>query len=357
MPATGLRKRLAAFGLLIVLAGCVPATRTPVDGWTNPQGTPASPEPALVASATSSATAVGLTATPSETPTEAATLTPTLMNPATPIPGWKKYINAYLGYQFNYPEAAAVHPMGFTGMPTDDPLPPGFTSFDEYFAYAEAVLPPELCVTVENGAGSLTISPPYASIGRFVSPCPGMGIGSGYRMEPVTQRQWIAGTEYALQGNKLYLESSGEFSSEFYSVELNNGFRVTLIGMPPQGMTAEAYAVKRQELFEILMTLGWGAYFDPTLPGYTCAGKFTRLMPGEAARITSTAGAARNLHAQPDGSSAVLGALEEGALVKVLKGPVCTQEQVFWLVTASTGETGWTAEGDYQEYYMTRDEE
>lgn len=342
---------LLAEVLLLVLSGCsMFATKTPVDGWTNAQGTPASPEPALTVSATPSATVTLFPKlTPSATPTAAPTLTPTLFTVATPVPGWKIYANAYLGYQFNYPAAAAVHTMGFTGMPSDDPLPQGFT-FDEYFAYAEAVLPDELCVSVENGAGSLTITPPYESIGRMVEPCPGMGIGSGYRMEPVTEHFWVAGAEYDLQGNRLYREDSGEFSSEYYSVTLKNGFRVTLIGMPPQGMAPEEYEGKRRELFEILATLGWTAYPDLTLPGFTCAGKYTRLMPGVSAIVTS--GAARNLHAQADGGSAVIGTLEQGAILKVLKGPVCTSEQVFWLVTTANGDTGWTAEGDYQAYYL-----
>jgi hypothetical protein len=247
-----------------------------------------------------------------------------------------------------------VQTTGLTGMPTDDPLPPGFT-FAEYFAYVEAVLPPELCVSVENGAGSLTISPAYDSIGRFVAPCPGMGIGSGYRMEPASEHLWVAGAEYDLQGNRLFWEDSGAFDSEFYMADLRNGFRVTLIGMPPDGMPAEEYAGKRQELFEILSTLAWTAYPDLTLPGFTCAGRFTRLMPSLTARVWSQSGQARNLHALPDGGSSVLTTLEQGAVVKVLEGPACTQEQVFWLVTTPGGATGWLAEGDYREYYLERE--
>lgn len=340
--------------ILAVLAGCAaPETRTPVDGWTNPQGTPASPEPPLVVTVTPPPT-VTPTGAPTETATQVLTsATPTLANFPTPVPGWVVYQNDYLGYRFNYPLTATVHSMGFGGMPTDLPLPPGFT-FDEYFHYAEEMMPSELCVSVENGAGSLTIMPPYDSVGSFVGPCPGMGIGSGYRMEPVAEHLWVAGAEYDLKGNKLFWESSGEFDSEFYSTVLNNGFRVTLIGMPPDGMAEEEYAARRQELFEILMTLSWTAYPDLTLPGFTCAGRFTRLMPSLPASVWSESGAGRNLHAEPDGGSPVLRTLEQGAVVKVLKGPVCTQEQVFWLVTTPGGDTGWMAEGDYHEYYLQR---
>lgn len=341
---------LAAMILLSLLAGCyTPATQTQTPVEASPTSTEPLPEASATFTSGATATATG---TPTAAPTETPSPTPfaTLASIATPIPGWTSYRNDYLGYQFNYPANATVHVNGFGGMPSDDPLPAGFT-FDEYFDYAETVLPDELCVSVENGAGSLTISPPYESAGRFVGPCPGMGIGTGYIWEKVEIKQWIAGTEYEMDGTRLTWESSGVFDSEFYRANLNNGFRVVLIGMPPDGMPEAEYAAKRQELFEILMTLGWFDTPDLTLPGFTCAGKFTRLMPSVPARVI---GLAQNLYAEADVNSALLGTLEQGTIVKVLHGPACTQEQVFWQVVTSGGEVGWTAEGDFQQYFLER---
>lgn len=336
--------------LLSLLTGCYTPV-TPLPEWPDSEGTPTLEEPPVGVSATFTpgATATG---TPTAAPTEMPSLTPTatLSNIATPIPGWNAYVNDYLGYQFNYPAGATVHTNGFSGMPTDDPLPEGFT-FDQYFDYVEAVMPDELCVSVENGAGSLTIAPPYESAGRFVGPCPGMGIGTGYVWEKVTVKQWIAGTEYEMEGTRLTWESSGEFASEFYLANLNNGFKVVLIGMPPDGMPEAEYAAKRQELFEILMTLGWFETPDLTLPGFTCAGGFTRLMPSVPARVI---GLAQKMYVEADVNSAVVSALEPGTIVKVLHGPVCAQEQVFWQVITSGGDVGWTAEGDFQEYFLER---
>ena len=341
-----------ALGVVLLLGGCVwPAAQMPVGGGT------ASPEPAPTATLTPAPTWPPVSPEPpvvtvvEPSPSPFVTLMPTLPGVPTPRPGWQVYANAFLGYQLSYPTGASVIARDFSGMPTDDPLPDGFT-FEEYFHYAGQVLPPELCVSVENEAGSLTIAPPYESIGRYVGPCPGMGIGSGYRMDPAAEPVWVAGAQYTLQGKKLFWESSGEFDSEYYLATLANGFRVVIIGMPPEGMSAETYALKRQELFEILSTLGWTAVPDLTRPGYSCAGKFTQLMPGVLAQVS--AAEPRSLYAQPDAGGAAAGTLAPGEVAQVARGPVCGAEQVFWLVVAADGTAGWTAEGDGEIYYLER---
>jgi hypothetical protein len=340
-------KGLCALWAAVLLAGCnftasatppKEATPSPQVRTAAPTWTPISPQPPM------------RTVVISPLPPTASVI-PTLANVATPRPGWTLYANAFLGYQFSYPSGASVEAHGFVGMPADQKLPEGFTE-DEYFHYAEEVLPPELCVSVSNGAGSLTIMPPYQSVGRFTGPCPGLGIGTGYRIVAAKEDVWIAGAQYAMGGKKLYRESSGEFDFEYYLATLNNGFRVALTGRLPNGMSAEEYAVRRQELFEILMTLGWTAVPDLTLPGFTCAGKFTHLMPGVQAVVTT--GEARNLYAQADAGSPAAGRLEPGEVVWVVKGPVCASEQVLWLVQGSKGGVGWTAEGDFEANFLER---
>lgn len=338
---------LCALWAAVLLAGCnftadgtppLEVTASPQSQTAAPTWTPILPQPPQLTVVVSP-----------RSPTASAI--PTLANVATPRPGWTLYANAYLGYQFSYPAGASVEGYGFAGMPADQSLPEGFTE-DEYFHYAEEVLPPELCVRVKNGAGSLTIMPPYQSIGRFVGPCPGMGIGTGYRIDEAEEDVWIDGARYAMGGKKLYWENSGEFDFEYYLATLNNGFRVALTGRPPDGMSAEEYAVKRQELFEILMTLGWTAIPDLTLPGFTCAGKFTRLMPDVQAVVV--AGEARPLYTQANAGSPAAGKLEQGEVVRVVKGPVCASEQVLWLVEGFNGAAGWTAEGDFEAYFLDR---
>ena len=96
-------------------------------------------------------------------------------------------------------------------MDVNEVIPPGF-SFDEYFDYVMAILPDSLCVSVKIPGALITITPPYDPLGSYFGPCPGMGIGSQYRMEGADETWWIAGREYKdSQGIKLYLKSNGAF--------------------------------------------------------------------------------------------------------------------------------------------------
>ena len=171
---------------------------------------------------------------PSSTPGPVQIYTPanTLAVSPTPLPGWRTYTNEYLGYSFNYPIGGSIFEKGPGGMDVNEVVPPGFT-YDEYFDYVMAILPRSLCVMVHIPGASIAITPPYNPLGSYVSPCPGMGIGSQYRMETASETWTIAGREYDdVQGIKLYLEISGAFDGEFHIFNLENGFRVTFNGMP-----------------------------------------------------------------------------------------------------------------------------
>lgn len=56
----------------------------------------------------------------------------------------------------------------------------------------------------------------------------------------------------------------------------------------------------------------------------------------------------------PQKGDNLIGKLNPGDVVKVLEGPVCADGLVFWRVESDSipGGSGWTAEGDGQEYWL-----
>ena len=290
---------------------------------------------------------------PQSKPTPIPTQTPLQVGSSIPTPpaGWNTYINDYLGYQISYPPSMKVHAEGWISLYTDETIPPGFT-FDEYFTYLENILPDQLCVWVESDAGTVTIAPPGDSIGRFVSPCPGMGIGEQYRFEDTSQTFLVNGEVLQIPGTKLYLESTGELDSEFYMFNLNNGFRITFISGPAKGQPLETYPEKMELLKQVLSTLTWIRVPDLTIPGTTCAGKYTQLLPGIWAQVAP--GDPNRVRSGPSKSAEVIGQLYPGTASLVVEGPVCADGLVYWRVENATipGGSGWTAEGDGVEYWL-----
>jgi hypothetical protein len=230
-------------------------------------------------------------------------------------------------------------------MDTKEVIPPGFT-FDEYLYYVEAILPKKLCVSFEIPGISITIAPPYDPFGSFMGPCPGLGIGSQYNWEAAPETLWIAGHQYKdVQGAKLYLKSTGVFDFEFYAYNLDNGFAVRWNGGPRGEITYESYLAQRSIALEIIATLHWFRIPDLTKPGTTCAGRFTRLVPGvEAVAIGEPDGLANRIRSGPGTADEVIYQLNPQSVVKTIEGPVCTDGYVFWKIENSdipVAPAGW----------------
>ncbi|MEM5775901.1 MAG: hypothetical protein AAGU05_12940, partial [Anaerolineaceae bacterium] len=53
------------------------------------------------------------------------------------------------------------------------------------------------------------------------------------------------------------------------------------------------------------------------------------------------------------GDNAIIGYIEPGEAVRIVDGPVCLNQWVWWKITSlATGLTGWTSEGDGTEYWL-----
>lgn len=77
-----------------------------------------------------------------------------------------------------------------------------------------------------------------------------------------------------------------------------------------------------------------------------------RLTVGEQARVTITNGAPLNVRAEPDGTK--LTEIAEGTVVTVVAGPQCVDGFNWWQINVVQGAavSGWSAEGDAQNYYL-----
>jgi hypothetical protein len=353
--------------LAVLLAACdfttappptstaIPPTATQTS---TPTSTPLPPTSTATQTQTSTSTPrpTPLQSKPSSSPAPTHTVVPinTLAVSPTPVPGWTTFTNEFLGYSLNYPVEGEIYKEGANGMDMNEVIPPGFTS-DEYFHYVLEILPDMLCVMVSVPGASITISAPYDPLGSYSSPCPGMGIGSDYRMEGASETWFMAGKEYKdIQGTKLYLKSTNAFYGEFYVFELQNGFRVVYNGGPRDGgMSYDAYLIQRSVAREILATLHW--FRDPylTKPGTTCAGKLTHLMPTVQAVVVDR-GTPADVRSEPSAGGNVTAQLNAGTIVKIMEGPVCADGLVFWKVNNETlpGGSGWIIEWDGTNYWL-----
>jgi hypothetical protein len=344
------------FILAVFLCACelrtIPApTDTPVPP-TSTQTLTATP-----ISSSTPTTVPTFTRKPSSSPAPQQAYSPvaTLAISPTPVPGWTTYTNDYLGYSFNYPDGGKITGMGPRGMDANEVIPPGFT-FDEYFDYVKAILPDSLCVILQIPGVQITITPPYDPLGSYVAPCPGMGVGSQYRMVGAEATWWMAGREYRdSQGTRLYLKDTSVLDGEFYVFNLENGFRVVYNGMLRGEMSLTAYESQKSIAREILATLHWFRLPDLTKPGTTCAGKYTRLVPGESAIVTgASTGLPDRVRSGPSLSDEILTQIYPKSIVKVAAGPVCADGLVFWRLenVLIPGGSGWAAEGDGTEYWL-----
>jgi len=216
------------------------------------------------------------------------------------------------------------------------------------------VLPKNICVAFSNQSSSVYIVPPNQWVGRFVGPCPGLGPGEQYRFVDVNLTFEVDGKEYTAQGTKLFTQETGAFDSEWYGFTLPNGFGVNFFGKPPPGMGEGDYLKDRAALLRILETLTRKGQPDMTLPGWTCAGSFTQLLPGTFAQVKTDNNTPNRVRSEPKKGDNTIAQLYPGTSFELLEGPVCADGLVFWKIhnSAIPGEERWTVEGDGIKYYL-----
>lgn len=93
----------------------------------------------------------------------------------------------------------------------------------------------------------------------------------------------------------------------------------------------------------------------PTITPNDCTQGWTQLGIGVSAIVTGAENDPPNrVRSEPSKSDNVIAQIYPGTIVKVIEGPVCVDSLVFWKVENADipGNTGWTAEGDGNEYWL-----
>ena len=79
------------------------------------------------------------------------------------------------------------------------------------------------------------------------------------------------------------------------------------------------------------------------------------LHKGDVAMVSTDPPVENNLRDKPGTDSAITGALEPGEEVNIVGGPTCMGAYVWWsVVSRSSGRAGWTAEGDWNNYWLVK---
>jgi hypothetical protein len=79
----------------------------------------------------------------------------------------------------------------------------------------------------------------------------------------------------------------------------------------------------------------------------------SRLLKGGTARVKEDPPLPNRVRIEPDAQSEVIGRIEPGEIVNLVDGPVCKHGWVWWYVQSrKSGLTGWTSEGDRNEYWL-----
>ena len=305
------------------------------------------------------------TKSPSITPTITSTHMPTPTSTPEPVPvhtrtpgptstlnaGWTTYTNKFLGYTIHLPPDIFIRAHGFGGLVTDFPVPVQFPDFWAFFYYLEDVLPGNLCLEIDfvREFSFMSIAPPEP-FGDMVSPCPGMGIGNQYEWVTNPREFTLEGKTLSTECTQLFLESTHQLDSEFCILTSENGFRITLIA----GASEQDYKATWDTLKQSLSSLHWYKEPDLTLPGTTCAGAFTYLLPGKTAMVSTDNDTPNRVRSGPSRDQEIIAQLYPGDIAEVIEGPVCAGGLVWWKVASAQipEGSGWTAEGDGMEYWL-----
>jgi hypothetical protein len=80
----------------------------------------------------------------------------------------------------------------------------------------------------------------------------------------------------------------------------------------------------------------------------------SRLAKGGKAYVNEDPPLPNRVRVEPDSNAEVIGQIEPGEIVNLVDGPLCKDGWVWWYIQSrKSGLTGWTSEGDRNEYWLT----
>jgi len=108
---------------------------------------------------------------------------------------------------------------------------------------------------------------------------------------------------------------------------------------------------------EAMETLRPALTFTPTLtagPWMACSDAYiSRLHVNDRVYVSYQPALANRVRSQPNVNSKIVGSIKPGEQVKILDGPSCSNQWVWWYVRSDVnGLKGWTSEGDSKNYWL-----
>ncbi len=192
--------------------------------------------------------------------------------------------------------------------------------------------------------------------------------GEAYKLGPESVLEWSPdGSQILFFGERLYVMNAD--GSGVRPIGGTDYGRISNLTWLPGGN----FALANEELLINLLTgdpmkfsfpypVWYTKWIFPTggtalqpLPAPTCAAGWTNLYAGVTAIVTGGPGDPPNRVRAGAGSSyEVIYQIYPQTLVKVIDGPVCADGLVYWKVEHAQipGGSGWTAEGDFAEYWL-----
>jgi hypothetical protein len=94
-----------------------------------------------------------------------------------------------------------------------------------------------------------------------------------------------------------------------------------------------------------------GSVTIPNQTSQTCQNtRPTRLAPGGNAVLDSST--CNNVRSQPNTQAPIIGQIHPGQIIRIVAGPECNGDMVWWFMTDVQGLSGWTSEGSLSTYWL-----
>ena len=148
-----------------------------------------------------------------------------------------------------------------------------------------------------------------------------------------------------VEGTLLYQSPQAQLAQVVYVSEETGAFLLTGVGAPD--VTVDAMPEDTTTISDALTVIP----SSPDEPTVFCEGTLPSILQiGSSAQVSNTDGIPLRVREAPGG--AVLTEITEGTQFDVLGGPECFDGYTWWQIELASGTTGWSAEGDNEDYWV-----
>jgi len=129
-------------------------------------------------------------------------------------------------------------------------------------------------------------------------------------------------------------------------------FKTPTLSSRLQSVTVTRSVTPTHNIFQKTITPSFT--LTPTFDWSTChADYISRLKIGDIVYVSYTPPSANNVRSKPYKDSTLLGKIQPGEEVTIIKGPSCSNGWIWWKIQTKNNKlSGWTSEGDKNNYWL-----